>query len=124
MRRMLVTSLALLATAAALAALPATASSKTSLTLTKMRADWLGSSRRIFVDATWTPKRFETQVTVTISVNGSSLRTLRAKNWVIGHKLFKLTVPETVVPGSKARIEVRVRSDAGSDKRTVPLELP
>jgi hypothetical protein len=124
MRRMLVTSLALLATAAALAALPSTAGSKTPLTLTKVRADWLGSSRRIFVDASWAPKRFETQVTVKISVNGSSLRTLRAKNWVIGHKLFKLTVPETVTPGSKARIEVRVHSEAGTDKRTVPLDLP
>jgi hypothetical protein len=124
MRRMLVTSLALLAIAAALAAMPSTAGSKTTLTLTKVRADWLASSHRIFVDATWTPKRFETLVTVKISVNGTSLRTLRVKNWVIGHKLFKLTVPETVAPGSKAKIEVRVRSDAGSDKRTIPLDLP
>ena len=124
MRRMLVTSLALLATAAALAAMPSAAGSKTPLTLTKVRADWLGSSHRIFVDTTWAPKRFETLVTVKISVNGDSLRTLRAKNWVIGHKLFKLTVPETVAPGSKARIEVRVRSQAGADKRIVPLDLP
>ena len=89
-----------------------------------MRADWIGSSHRIFVDTTWTPKRFETQVTVKISVNGESLRTLQVKHWVIGRKLFKLTVPDSVAAGSKARIEVRVHSEAGDDHRVVTLDLP
>lgn len=124
MRRLLLTSFALVAAAVALAALPSAAPAKTSLTLTKVRADWIGSSHKIFVDTSWTPKRFETRVTLKVSVNGESLRTLRVKRWVIGHKLFKLTVPESVALGSKARIEVRVHSTAGDDKRTVSLELP
>ena len=120
---MLVTSIALVATAAGLAAMPATAGSKTPLTVTKVRATWLGSSHRIFVDTTWTPKRFETKVTVKISVNGESLRTLQATHWVIGRKLFQLTVPETVAAGSQAKIEVRVHSSAGDDKTAVKLDL-
>jgi hypothetical protein len=124
MRHMLVTSFALAATVGTLAALPQAAGSKTPLTLTKVQADWIGSAHSIFVDTTWAPKRFETQVVVKISVNGNSLRTLRAKHWVIGHKLFKLTVPSSVAAGSKARIEVRIHSDAGDDRRSVLLDLP
>jgi hypothetical protein len=93
------------------------------MTLTKVRADWFGSTHRIFVDTTWTPKSFETQVTVKISVNGERLSTLRVTRWVIGHKLFKLTVPASVAVGSKALIEVLVRSDAGQDRRAVTLGL-
>jgi hypothetical protein len=33
-------------------------------------------------------------------------------------------VPETVAAGSKARIDVRVSSDAGTDHRAVTLDLP
>jgi hypothetical protein len=123
MRRMLITSLALVATAATLTALPSAAPAKTPMTLTKVRANWFGSTHRIFVDTTWTPKRFATQVTVKISINGESLRTLRVKRWVIGHKLFKLTVPEAMAVGTEARIEVRVRSEAGQDRRAVTLSL-
>ena len=123
MRRMLLTSIALVAAAGTLAAAPATAGSKSPLTLTKVRATWLGSSHRIFVDTTWAPKRFETRVTVQISVNGDRLRTLQARHWVIGHKLFQLTVPETVTAPSKARIEVRVESKAGNDRDAVTLDL-
>ena len=124
MRRMLVTSLALVAAVVTLAALPQAAGSKTPLTLTKLRANWIGSSRSIFVDTTWTPKRFETKVTVKITVNGDPLRTLKVKHWVIGHKLFKLTVPASIAAGSKARIEARVQSEAGDDRRAVTLDLP
>jgi hypothetical protein len=124
MRRMLVTSLALVAAVVTLAALPQVAGSKTPLTLTKLRANWIGSSRSIFVDTTWTPKRFETKVTVKITVNGDPLRTLKVKHWVIGHKLFKLTVPASIAAGSKARIEARVQSQAGDDRRAVTLDLP
>jgi hypothetical protein len=124
MRRMLVTSLALLATVVTLAALPQAAGSKTPLTLTKLHVNWIGSSRSIFVDTTWTPKRFETKVTVKISVNGDPLRTLKVKHWVIGHKLFKLTVPAPIAAGSRARVEARVQSQAGDDQRVVTLDLP
>jgi hypothetical protein len=124
MRRSILMSLALGLAAVVIPAAPAAAPAKTSLTLTKLRADWFGSTRKIFIDTTWTPKRFETAVTVKITVNGNSLRTLQVKRWVIGRKLFKLTVPDSVAPGSKARIEVRIKSEAGTDKRTVPLELP
>jgi hypothetical protein len=123
MRRILITSVALLAAVCACVAMPLTAGAKTPITLTKVRADWIGSSHRIYVDTFWTPKSLETQVTVKISVNGTTLRTLRVKRWVIGRKLFKLTVPDTVATGSKARIEVRVSSDAGIDHRAVTLEL-
>ena len=123
MRRILLTTLALAVTAGILTALPAAAPAKTPMTLTKVRATWFGSTHRIFVDTTWTPKRFATQVTVKISVDGESLRTLRVKRWVIGHKLFKLTVPESMAVGTKARIEVRVRSEAGQDRRAVTLGL-
>ena len=95
--------------ALAVTAMPSAAATDTSLTLTKLRADWIGSKHQIFVDTTWTPKRFATQVTVKISVNGESLRTLQVKRWVIGRKLFKLTVPESVTEDSKARIEVRIQ---------------
>jgi hypothetical protein len=61
---------------------------------------------------------------VKISVNGDSLRTLRVTNWIIGRKVFKLTVPASVAKGSTARIEVRVHSEAGDDKRAVSLDLP
>ena len=118
MRRLVLTLLAVPAIAAA----PAAAA--TPLTVTKVRADWIGSTHKIFVDTTWTPKRFETKVTVKISVNGESLRTLQVKRWVIGHKLFTLTVPESVAAGSKARIEVRASSKAGSAHRTISLDLP
>jgi hypothetical protein len=125
MRHMLVTSFALLATAGTLAAVPAAADSKASpLTLTKLGAHWSGSTRNIFVDTTWTPKRFETRVMVKISVNGDPLRTLRVTHWVIGHKIFKLTVPASIAKGSKARIDVRVHSKAGDDHRSVVLALP
>jgi hypothetical protein len=122
---MLVTSvLACLAAAWVLVALPAAVGAKTPLTVTKVRADWIGSSHRIFIDLAWTPKSLETKVTVKISVNGTNLRTLQVKRWVIGRKLFKLTVPTTVAGGSKARIEVRASSAAGEDHRTVTLDLP
>jgi len=124
MRRILITSVALVSIVCAFAALPLSAGAKTPITLTKVRADWIGSSHRIYIDTFWTPKSLETQVTVKISVNGTSLRTLRVTRWVIGRKLFKLTVPETVAAGSKARIEVRVSSDAGTDHRAVTLDLP
>jgi hypothetical protein len=124
MRRMILTSLALVTAALALTAMPSAAATDTPLTLTKLRADWIGSKHQIFVDTTWTPKRFATQVTVKISVNGESLRTLQVKRWVIGRKLFKLTVPDSVAAESTARIEVRIRSDAGTDKRSVKLDLP
>ena len=65
------------------------------------------------------------QVTVKISVNGESLRTLQAKHWVIGRKLFQLTVPETVATGSQARIEVRVQLGGRQRRqRTISLDLP
>jgi len=124
MRRMLITSFALAAASAAIAALPQAAAAKTPLTLTHLKADWIGSSHKIFVDATWTPKRFETKVTLKITVNGEPLRTLKVTNWVIGHKLFKLTVPDSIADGSKARIEARVHSKAGDDHRVVSLDMP
>lgn len=123
MRRLLLTSFALLATAGTLAAVPAAAGAKTPLTVTKVGAHWSGSTRKIFIDTTWTPKRFETLVSVRISVNGDPLRTLRATHWVIGHKIFTLTVPSSIAAGSKARIEVRVHSQAGEDHRAVVLDL-
>lgn len=122
MRRSKLTLLAATAIAVAVTATPAAAVAP--LTVTKVRADWIGSSHKIFVDTTWTPKSLETKVTVKISVNGESLRTLQVKRWVIGHKLFKLTVPETVAAGSTARIEVRASSEAGSAHRTISLDLP
>jgi hypothetical protein len=121
MRRILVTSFALLATAAAL---PGAAISKAPLTVTKLGAHWSSSTRNIFVETSWTPKSLETSVQVKISVDGDPLRTLRATHWVIGHKIFRLTVPASVAKGSKARIDVRVSSEAGADHRAVSLALP
>jgi hypothetical protein len=123
MRRLLPTSLALAASLVALSALPATAA-ETPLTLTKVRADWIGSQHRIFVESTWTPKRFETEVTVRISVAGQDVRTFHVKRWLIGRKIYRLTVPESVPADSRARIEVRISSKAGKAKRVVFLGLP
>jgi hypothetical protein len=122
MRRLLVTSIACLAAACVLVALPAAAA--TPLTVTKVQANWIGSAHRIFVDARWTPKSLETKVTVRITVDGRSLQTLQVKRWVIGRKLFKLTVPTSVPAGARARIEVRASSAAGQDRRIVMLALP
>jgi hypothetical protein len=124
MRRILVTSFALLATAATVATASGAAASSDPLTVTKLTAHWSGSTRNVFVDTSWTPKRFETRVQVKISVNGDPLRTLHVTHWVIGHKIFKLTVPASVAAGSKARIEVRVQSEAGADRRSLLLALP
>ena len=123
MRRLLPTSLALVAGLAIVCALPA-AAAETPLTLTKVRADWIGSQHRIFVESTWTPKRFETTVTVKISVGGEELRTFQARRWMIGRKIYRLTVPETLPAGSRARIEGRVSSKAGKARRVVFLGLP
>ncbi|HEY3612553.1 MAG TPA: hypothetical protein VGK92_02560 [Gaiellales bacterium] len=123
MRHLLATSIACLTAACLLFALPA-AAAKPPLTVTKVRADWIGSSHRIYVDTAWTPKSLETKVTVKITVNGTTLRTLQVNRWVIGRKLFKLTVPTSVPGGAKARIEVRASSSAGQDHRTVTLDLP
>jgi hypothetical protein len=123
MRRILVT-FALLATAGTVATATSAAAADAPLTVTKLSAHWSGSTRNVFVDTTWTPKRFQTRVQVKISVNGDSLRTLHVSNWVIGHKIFKLAVPASVTAGSKARIEVRVQSKAGNDRRSVQLVLP
>ena len=43
MRRILLTSLALVTAALALTAMPSAAATDTPLTLTKLRADWIGS---------------------------------------------------------------------------------
>jgi hypothetical protein len=124
MRRILVTSFALLATAGTVATATSAAATDAPLTVTKLSAHWSGSTRNVFVDTSWSPKRFQTRVQVKISVNGDSLRTLHVSNWVIGHKIFKLAVPSSVAAGSKARIEVRVRSEAGNDRRSILLALP
>jgi hypothetical protein len=122
MRRIMLTSLALAAAVAALV-LPPAAPADTPMTLTRLGAHWSSSTNKIWIDTRWAPKSFETRVTVKISVNGEPLRTLQVKRWVIGRKLFKLTVPESVPDDSKARIEVRVQSKAGTDHRAVSLDL-
>jgi hypothetical protein len=123
MRRILVT-FALLATAGTVATATGAAAADAPLTVTKLNAHWSGSTRNVFVDTSWSPKRFQTRVQVKISVNGNPLRTLHVSNWVIGHKIFKLAVPASVAAGSKARIEVRVHSEAGNDRRSLLLALP
>jgi hypothetical protein len=124
MRRFSVTSAACLAVAWALLALPVAAAARPPLTVTRVRADWIGSAHRLFIDTRWAPASLATTVTVTVSVGGARLRTLQVRRWVIGRKLFELTVPAAVAAGSRARIEVRASSAAGADRRSVTLDLP
>ena len=118
MRRMLPLVLVLAATLA-----PAFADARSNALKLNVKPEWFGSTRQLFVDVSWQPKSLETVVTLNVKVDGSSLRTLRGKRWVVGRKLFALDLPSSVRPGAEATVTVRVRSSAGTATQAVDLKL-
>ena len=119
MRRMLLTSIALVATAGTLAAhardgrlQDAPDADEGARHLARELAPDL---RRHDLDAEALSRR---SVTVKISVNGDRLRTLQVTNWVIGRKLFQLTVP-TPSP-TAARRASRCASQSKAGRRRDP----
>lgn len=118
MRRLLLPVLMLAATL-----VPAFADARSSAIKLNVKPEWFGSTRQLFVDVTWQPKSLETVVTLNVQVDGSSLRTLRGKRWVVGRKLFSLDLPSSVRPGANATVTVRVRSSAGTATQAVDLKL-
>lgn len=115
---------AILLTALVVSALvPAIAHARASAVALTIKPQWFGSTRQLFVDTSWTPGSAVTTVTLVVTIDGSSLRTMRGKRWVIGRKLFSLDVPGSVRAGAKAKVTVRVRSSAGSAVETATLTL-
>jgi len=118
MRRLLLPVLVLAATLA-----PAFADARSNAIKLSVKPEWFGSTRQLFVDVSWHPRSLETVVTLNVEVDGSSLRTLRGKRWVVGRKLFSLDLPASVRPGASATVTVRVRSSAGTATKAVDLKL-
>ena len=118
MRRLLLPVLVLAATL-----VPAFADARSNSLKLNVKPEWFSSTRQLFVDVTWRPKSPETVVTLNVKVDGSSLRTLRGKRWIVGRKLFSLDLPASVRPGAKATVTVRVRSSAGTATQAVDVKL-
>ncbi len=118
MRRLLLPVLVLAATL-----VPAFADARSNALKLSVKPEWFGSTRQLFVDVTWRPKSLETVVTLNVKVDGSSLRTLRGKRWIVGRKLFSLDLPASVRPGANATVTVRVRSSAGTATQAVDVKL-
>ncbi len=118
MRRLLLPVLVLAATL-----VPAFADARSNALKLNVKPEWFSSTRQLFVDVTWRPKSPETVVTLNVKVDGSSLRTLRGKRWIVGRKLFSLDLPASVRPGAKATVTVRVRSSAGTATQAVDVKL-
>ena len=118
MRRLLLPVLVLAATL-----VPAFADARSNALKLNVKPEWFSSTRQLFVDVTWRPRSPETVVTLNVKVDGSSLRTLRGKRWIVGRKLFSLDLPASVRPGAKATVTVRVRSSAGTATQAVDVKL-
>jgi hypothetical protein len=117
MRRALILTLLALAAAA-----PASAAGP-SLKLGPTSASFLAVDRSLWVQVSWTPPGRATDVTVVVQQGSSTLRTFRAKRWLVGKKTFTLAIPRSVADGSSLTVKVRARSGAGSASRTVSVPL-
>jgi hypothetical protein len=117
MRRALLLSLLVLAAAApASAAAPA-------FTLMPPTAHYLAVDHSLWIKAAWTPPTLSTDVTVVVQQGTHTLRTLRAKRWLIGTKTFVLSLPRSLTPGVALSVQVRASSKAGRAQQTVSVSL-
>jgi hypothetical protein len=117
MRRALLLSLLVLAAAA-----PASAAAP-SFSLTPPSAHYLAVDHSLWIKAAWTPPTLATDVTVVVQQGTHTLRTLRAKRWLIGTKTFTLSLPKSLTPGTALFVQVRASSSAGSAQKTVSVSL-
>jgi hypothetical protein len=117
MRRALV--LALLA----LAAIAPAASAGPSFTLTSTHASFLAVDRSLWVQVHWTPSTASTDVTVVVKQGSHTLKTLEARNWLVGAKTFTFAVPRSVADGGVLSVRVKATSSAGNaaTSLTVPV---
>ena len=117
MRRAFLLSLLVFAVAA-----PASAAGQT-FTLTAPSVHYLAVDHSLWVKATWTPPALATNVTVVVQQGSHTLKTLRAKRWLIGTKTFTLSLPRSLATGSSLSVRVRASSSAGNDQKTVSVPL-
>jgi hypothetical protein len=117
MRRAVLLSLLGFAVAA-----PASAAGQT-FTLTAPSVHYLAVDHSLWVKATWTPPALATNVTVVVQQGSHTLKTLRAKRWLIGTKTFTLSLPRSLTPGTALFVQVRASSSAGTAQRTVSVTL-
>jgi hypothetical protein len=117
MRRPLLLSLLVLAAAA-----PASAAAPT-FTLTPPSAHYLAVDHTLWIKAAWTPPALSTDVTVVVQQGSQTLRTLRAKRWLIGTKTFTLSLPKSLSTATALSVQVRASSSAGSAQKTVGVSL-
>jgi hypothetical protein len=117
MRRALIVSLLLLVVAA-----PASAAGQT-FTLTAPTVHYLAVDHSLWVKATWTPPALATNVTVVVQQGSHTLKTLRAKRWLIGTKTFTLSLPRSLPTGTELTVQVRATSSAGSGQKTTSVPL-
>jgi hypothetical protein len=117
MRRALLLSLLVLAAAA-----PASAAGP-AFTLTAPTAHYLAVDNSLWVKTAWTPPSRATDVTVVVAQGSRTLKTLRAKRWLIGTKTFTLTLPRSLAAGTTLSVRVRASSSAGNAQRTISVPL-
>jgi hypothetical protein len=117
MRRAFLLSLLVFAVAA-----PASAAGQT-FTLTAPTVHYLAVDHSLWVKTAWTPPTLATNVTVVVQQGSHTLRTLRAKRWLIGTKTFTLSVPKSIPTGTALTVQVRATSSAGSAQRTTSVPL-
>ena len=117
MRRPLLLSLLVLAAAA-----PASAAAPT-FTLTPPTAHYLAVDHSLWIKAAWTPPALSTDVTVVVQQGSQTLKTLRAKRWLIGTKTFTLSLPKSIPTGTALTVRVRATSSAGSAQKATSVPL-
>jgi hypothetical protein len=117
MRRALLLSLLVFAVAA-----PASAAGP-AFTLTSPSVHYLAVDHSLWVKTAWTPHALATDVTVVVQQGSHTLKTLRAKHWLIGTKTFTLSLPKALPSGTGLSVQVRATSSAGSDQKTVSIPL-
>lgn len=86
-------------------------------------AQWFPASRTLYVMASWTPVKYQTDVTAIVSAGGKRIRTLHAKRWLIGHKTFALQLPRTLGDGTEVVVKLRVASRGQRTARSHALTL-
>jgi hypothetical protein len=117
MRRALLLSLLVFAIAA-----PASAAGPT-FALTAPTVHFLAVDNSLWVKTAWTPAERPTDVTVVVQQGSHTLKTLRAKRWLIGTKTFTLTLPRSLATGTALSVRVRASSSAGNAQKTISVPL-
>jgi hypothetical protein len=117
MRRALLLSLLVLA-----AAVPASAAGPT-FALSAPTVHFLAVDNSLWVKTAWTPAQRPTDVTVVVQQGSHTLKTMRAKRWLIGTKTFTLTLPRSLSTDVALRVQVRARSSAGTARKTLSVPL-